>query len=123
MRNPREAGASNPIGDHVRQKTWALETGAATVLMVAFVASLVALATLMGIVSMKSLEQARLQVTADNSAIAGADALRGLVAGYPCDVVRSMNAHITACEVIGTDVLVTLTINGLTATARAGEPN
>jgi hypothetical protein len=72
------------------------------------------------------LEETRLEAIADNAAIAGADSLRGLIAGAPCDVAREVvlsgNARIISCSINQTDLLVELERNGLSAHARAGEP-
>ena len=72
-------------------------------------------------VSATIVNQLRLNALADNSAVAAADALRGLVAGFPCDIAREM-APVTDCSILGNDVLVVVRQGSLTARARAGEP-
>lgn len=65
--------------------------------------------------------QVRLNALADSAALAAADALRGLVAGYPCEVAKSM-APVIQCSIRGNDVLVLIQKGTMTARARAGEP-
>lgn len=97
------------------------ERGAGTVVALALVGVIVGLALLIVNVTNRSIEQARLNASTDNAAVAAADALRGLVAGYPCDVARQL-APVTHCELVGNDVLIEAARDGLTARARAGEP-
>lgn len=85
------------------------------------VAAIVGVTLLMFNVSNRVIQQARLDALADNAALAGADALRGLVAGYPCDVAKEL-APVTSCLVIENDVLLEVASEGLKARARAGEP-
>lgn len=97
------------------------ERGSGTVLALAIVAVIVGLMYLLAQVTNQYVEQARLNALADNASVAAADALRGLVAGYPCEAAKEL-APVTTCEVIGNDVLVEVAQNGLTAKSRAGEP-
>ena len=72
------------------------------------------------------LGQTRLAALAENASLAGADALRGLSAGSPCEVARQVvlsgEGRIISCSIIGTDLLIKLENNGMQAKARAGEP-
>lgn len=97
------------------------ERGAGTVVALALVGVIVGIALLLVNVTNRSIQQARLNASTDNAAVAAADALRGLVAGYPCDVARQL-APVTHCELVGNDVLIEATRDGLTARSRAGEP-
>lgn len=97
------------------------ERGAGTVLALGIVAAIVGLASVMFNVSNLMISQIRLNALADNAAVAAADALRGLVAGYPCEVAKQL-APVTSCEILGNDVLITVFRAGQTARARAGEP-
>ena len=97
------------------------ERGAGTVVALSLVAAIVIIALLILNVTNRSLQQARLNIETDNAAIAAADALRGLVAGYPCEVAKEL-APVTSCVVQGSDLLIITARDGLTAKARAGEP-
>lgn len=97
------------------------ERGAGTILTLAIVAAILGLGVLMMNLSNRFVEQARLDALADNASVAAADSLRGLVAGYPCEVAKSI-APITSCVIIGNDVLVEVARNGVVSRSRAGEP-
>ena len=106
----------------MREKTWPVsEAGAGTVLAIGLILSIVSVTAVMFTYSNKELEQAQLNSQTDNAAVAAADALRGLVAGYPCDVAKEL-VPIRTCEIRGNDVLIETAKDGLTARARAGEP-
>ena len=102
------------------------DLGAGTVIAVSLIAVIAGLLTLMLSTTNQFLEKTRLEAIADNAAIAGADSLRGLIAGAPCDVARELvlsgSARIISCSINQTDLLIELERNGLTARARAGEP-
>lgn len=106
----------------MRKAPRSLERGSGSVLAIGIIAAMLCLVTVFAIPLNQALEQQRLQVMADNAAVAAADALRGLVAGSPCEVARSFSAEVTLCEVIGSDVRVELRTGNLKARARAGEP-
>ena len=99
--------------------------GSGTVLTVALVAIISALLLMMINLTNRILEQARLDALAENAAIAGADSLRGLAAGAPCDVARELvlsgSARIISCSTNSTDLLIQLEREGLNSKARAGE--
>jgi hypothetical protein len=97
------------------------ENGAGTVLAIALIALITGLTLVILNVSQRVLEQVRLDALAENASIAAADALRGLVAGIPCEVAKSM-APVTSCVIVGDDVLLQLERHGLRSRARAGEP-
>lgn len=97
------------------------ETGSGTVVALGVLAAILAIALVTVNVANRALEQTRLNAFADSAAVAAADALRGLVAGYPCEVARQL-APVTHCEISGNDVLVEVAKGDLTAKARAGEP-
>jgi len=109
----------------VRQEAWALEAGAGTVIAVALITSISLMLTLLLSVTNRWVEQGRLDALAENAAIAGADSLRGLTTGAPCDVARQVvlsgSANIISCSIIETDLLIQLEQSGLTAKSRAGE--
>ena len=97
------------------------ERGAGTLIALALVSVILGLALLIVNLTNRSTQQARLDAETDNAAVAAADSLRGLVAGYPCEVARQL-APVTHCELVGSDVLIETTRDGLTSRARAGEP-
>lgn len=97
------------------------ERGAGTVLALALMGVTSSLTLIMFTVSATIVEQVRLDALADNAAIAAADTLRGLAAGYPCDIAKAM-APVIECSIQGNDVLVVLQKGSLTARSRAGEP-
>jgi secretion/DNA translocation related TadE-like protein len=103
------------------------ERGAGTVVALAIVGAIVGVLVLMVQVTNRDVDQARLNTLADTAAIAGADALRGLVAGFPCKEVSKIaskhSATVAICSISEMDVLVELRSGELTAKARAGEPN
>jgi len=98
------------------------DSGAGTAIALGVIAAIMALTIVMIGVGNGVVKQARLNALADAAALAAADALRGLVAGYPCDVAKHL-APISKCLVLGGDVLVQVRSEGQTAEARAGEPN
>jgi hypothetical protein len=106
----------------MRKASRPLERGSGSVVALGIIASILMLVSVFAIPLNESLRQARLQVLADSAAIAAADALRGLVAGSPCDVARSFHEKVTLCEVIGNDVRLELQDGNHSARARAGEP-
>ncbi len=106
----------------MRQTSWPLDRGSGSVLAIGIIAAMLCLVTVFAIPLNRGLEQRRLQVEADNAAVAAADALRGLVAGSPCDVARSFSAEVTLCEVIGSDIRIEIRDGSHRARARAGEP-
>lgn len=97
------------------------ERGSGTFLALGLVMALVAATLLLVTLVSRTINQVKLNALADSAAVAAADALRGLVAGYPCEVAKQF-APVTSCEVKGNDVLVEVSDSGLTARARAGEP-
>ncbi len=96
------------------------------VIALGLMTALVGLSLALFSASNRYLQQARLNALAENASIAAADALRGLVAGAPCDVARkfalSGECRIISCSIIGTDLLIKLERDGLVAKARAGAP-
>ncbi len=96
------------------------DDGAGTVLAVALLALISGLTIVILNVSQRVVEQVRLNALAENASIAAADALRGLVAGIPCEVAKSM-APVSSCVIEGNDVLIELEHQGLRARSRAGE--
>lgn len=102
------------------------EGGSGTVLALAIIVVVSGLLMAMFGATNRILEQERLTALAENAAIAGADALRGLSAGAPCEVARQLvlsgSAHIISCSTNDTDFLIQIEKNKLTAKARAGEP-
>lgn len=106
----------------MRSKTWYVDQrGAGTVVALGLVAAIVGITLVMFNVSNRVIQQARVNALADIAAVAAADALRGLVAGYPCEVAREL-APVTSCVIIENDVLLEVASEGLKARARAGEP-
>lgn len=103
------------------------ERGAGTVLALGLVAAVVGVLVIMFSVTNRFVEQARLSSLADRAAIAGADALRGLVAGFPCkeagDLATLEGASVASCTISAMDVLVEIRRGEFTAKARAGEPD
>jgi secretion/DNA translocation related TadE-like protein len=97
------------------------DDGAGTVLAIAILTIIAGLTLGILNVSQRVVEQVRLNALAENASIAAADALRGLVAGIPCEVAKSM-APVSSCVIEGNDVLIELERHGLRARSRAGEP-
>lgn len=97
------------------------DEGSGTILALGLIFALVSVATVLITYSNQCVEQVQLDSETDNAAVAAADALRGLVVGYPCDVARTI-APISSCEINGNDVLIVSARHGLVARARAGEP-
>ena len=102
------------------------DRGAGVVLALGLIAAIVGLLLAFVAATNRILEQTRLDALAENASVAGADALRGLNAGAPCEVamqvVLSGYGRIISCSIIGTDLLIKLENNGMQAKARAGEP-
>ena len=111
----------------MRQKTrFVAEVGSGTLVSLGIIVAILSALAISFVITNRIVAQTRLSALADNTAIAAADSLRGLVAGYPCSVAtelaHSANATVTICRVIGSDVQVELQKGGLTGRARAGEP-
>jgi secretion/DNA translocation related TadE-like protein len=110
----------------VRQKTrFVAEAGSGTLVSLGIIVAILSVLAVSFGITNRIVEQTRLNALADNAAIAAADSLRGLVAGYPCTVAAelasSANATVTICRIIGSDVQVELQKGGLAGRARAGE--
>jgi hypothetical protein len=97
------------------------ERGAGTALSLGLVMAIVGVTLLMLSASSQYVHQVRLNALADSAAMAAADALRGLVAGNPCEVARDL-APVTSCVILGNDVLIKVREGDLSSKARAGEP-
>lgn len=97
------------------------ERGAGTVLALGMVAAIISVSAVLIDYSNRTVAQVQLDAQTDNAAVAAADALRGLVAGYPCEVAKDL-APVTDCVIQGNDVLIVTARSGLSARARAGEP-
>lgn len=109
----------------MRPKTRPLEHGSGTVLAIGLIAMLVAAFAVLQIPIKQFAESARVQTVAEQAAIAGADALRGLTAGIPCEValltVIQNQATMASCRVVGNTVYVSVRTNPLiVAEALAG---
>ena len=102
------------------------DRGAGVVLALGLIAAIVGLSLAFVGATNRLLSQTRLAALAENASVAGADALRGLIAGSPCEVARQVvlsgEGRIISCSIIGTDLLIKLENNGMQAKARAGEP-
>lgn len=102
------------------------DRGAGVVLALGLIAAIIGLSLAFVGATNRLLGQTRLAALAENASVAGADALRGLIAGSPCEVARQVvlsgEGRIISCSIIGTDLLIKLENNGMQAKARAGEP-
>jgi secretion/DNA translocation related TadE-like protein len=101
------------------------EKGSGTVLALGLMAMLVILFGLLQMPIREVVAKARAQVVADQAALAGADSLRGLATGIPCEVVALLvaqsNYENVTCRVVANSVYVSLRISPLiVAEARAG---
>lgn len=75
--------------------------------------------------------QAKLQAAVDLAALAAADSYRGLVSGPVCEnadqILQTLDARLTTCRIVGTDVHVEAEIFSapivIRAGASAGPPN
>jgi hypothetical protein len=97
------------------------DDGAGTLLAIAILVLISGLTFVILHASQRVVAQVRLNALAENASIAAADALRGLVAGLPCEVALEI-APVTSCIIIDNDVLLEVASEGLKARARAGEP-
>lgn len=102
------------------------DRGAGVVLALGLISAIVGLSLAFVAATNQLIQQSRLAALAENASVAGADALRGLSAGSPCEVARQVvlsgEGRIISCSIIGTDLLIKLENNGMQAKARAGEP-
>lgn len=106
------------------------ERGSATVLGIAMLACVVTVSSLMLTAGERGIQAIKLRSVADLSAVAAADALRGLNSGFPCATAEQVSTSngflLQECQVIESDVLVRLRTkpasNPTTAGARAGSP-
>lgn len=106
------------------------ERGAATVVAVAIVGAVVALAVGVVAVLAASVASQLAANAADASALAAADAVSGAVAGEPCAIAAQLaernGARLVACEVVGAAASVTVAVGrgafDAVASARAGPP-
>ena len=101
------------------------DRGSGTVLALGLMAMLVILFGVLQIPIRDVVAKARAQVVADQAALAGADSLRGLATGIPCEVaalvVARSNYKKVTCRVVANSVYVSLRISPLiVAEARAG---
>ena len=111
----------------MRANPWYLDDrGAGAVLAVGLLGVTLSLCLLLAYLESSLLTQARLDLATDNAAIAGADALRGLASGIPCEqarlILESSKFQLASCTVHENDVLVQGSSETLKARARAGEP-
>ncbi|MFM5951162.1 MAG: hypothetical protein ACKOOE_00935 [Micrococcales bacterium] len=97
------------------------DLGAGTVVSLGLITAVLSASAVLFMYTNQLLEQVRLESQTDNAAVAAADALRGLVAGYPCDVAKEL-APVVSCNIVGNDVQIKTQRNGVSARARAGEP-
>jgi secretion/DNA translocation related TadE-like protein len=75
--------------------------------------------------------QVRLGAIADSAALAADDTLRGLTAGYPCQIAKAIAeenmANLVECRIVGFEAFVNLQVKSmgivLNASARAGPSN
>lgn len=108
------------------------ERGAASVVAVGLIASIVLLTTLTLGVVMTYVDARRAAAIADAAALAAADAVTGAVAGLPCEVAdlvaRRNGAAVRSCELDGAVSSVAVEVPGRIpgldagASARAGPP-
>ncbi|MEY4275728.1 MAG: hypothetical protein RIS26_191 [Actinomycetota bacterium] len=111
----------------MRKNPWYLEDrGAGTTIAIGLLGVALSLTLLLANLERSFVTQARLELATDNAAIAGADALRGLVSGVPCEQAKLMleasNFQLVSCSVQVNDVLVQGRSGTHKARARAGEP-
>ena len=101
------------------------DAGSGTVLVVAMVAGIAAVAGLCIPLYMGLAVRQSVAAAADAAALAGADVVVGIVAGYPCDAARAVAAAngsaLGSCEVDGLVVTVSVSrsILGILVTSRA----
>lgn len=109
----------------MRTKAWSLESGSGTIVALGLIAMCVCAFAILQIPANQIVEQARAQSAADQAAIAGADSLRGLATGIPCETalltVIQNHATMSSCRVVGNSVYVSVQTTALiVAEARAG---
>ena len=79
----------------------------------------------------QAFNQARLNSTAEQAAIAADDSLRGLITGFPCEIAKQVAlqnmAILDECRIVGFEAFINLHVNSmgivLNASARAGPSN
>jgi secretion/DNA translocation related TadE-like protein len=108
----------------------ACESGAGSLLAVGVVASMLAVTSMVIMVSLALAVKQRVTGAADAAALAAADTASGAVAGFPCDVAaaaaRLNGAELRRCEVSGAVATVSARAGYLgfdiSVAARAGPP-
>lgn len=101
------------------------ETGAGSVLAVALVGAIAALASLTLPLYMGLAVRQSVSAAADAAALAAADVAAGIVPGYPCDAARAVaaanGAELGSCELDGLVATVSASrlILGIAVTSRA----
>jgi len=106
----------------------AAEGGAGTILALAILISTLGLLSAGALIGQQALEKTRLTSATEAIALAAADALRGVISGYPCIVAKDMAAinqvALDRCRIVGLEVFIETSSNssGARAKARAGPP-
>jgi secretion/DNA translocation related TadE-like protein len=106
------------------------ERGSGSILAVAVMASVLAVAGMMVPVTAALVVKQRVAGAADAAALAAADTASGLLAGFPCEAAgraaRANDAEIGSCVIEGMMATVTARANylglAITVSARAGPP-
>jgi secretion/DNA translocation related TadE-like protein len=109
-------------------KQVASEAGAGSILALAILISTLGLLSAGALIGQQALEKTRLSSTTEAIALAAADALRGVISGYPCIVAKDMAANnqvaLDRCRIVGLEVFIETSSksSGARAVARAGPP-
>ena len=88
------------------------DRGSGTILAIGLIFTILGIMTLVLAVGYQSLEQRRLQSTADAAAIAGDDALRGLNTGFACQIAgviaKAAGATLDRCRIVESDIYISV---------------
>ena len=88
------------------------DKGSGVVLGLGLIFSILGIMGLGLMISNRVVEATRLQVIADNAALAAEDVLRGLATGYPCETaeqfVESFGSTLEACHIVKLDMYISV---------------
>ena len=89
----------------MRHSLWKLEQGFAAPLLISLFALIMLGATGLGSGIQLATNGVRAQLVADGAALAAADTLSGIIAGYPCENAKEIalvnGADLIACRIVG----------------------
>ena len=96
----------------MRDSRWHLDTGSGATLLIVVLGLISVLTLALGAGLEQVRIQARVQAVADNAAIAGADTLAGIIAGFPCEnaeeIALKNGADLISCRIVSSVVSVSV---------------